>query len=87
MSFVKDVPLGEHYELIVFCVSGSWDVSKFGRVYGLATGPYGSIFALCWKEGPAGQGPSTLVRLHSNPGEIHSRPQVLILQSRLEILE
>lgn len=48
--------------------AGTWDLSKQGNVYGLAAGPYGTIFALCWDLPHRIDGGSRLALLHSDPG-------------------
>ena len=48
--------------------TGTWDVAAAGKPYGLAKGPYGSLFALCWQTPPQ-NGAVKAALLSEFPGE------------------
>lgn len=49
--------------------AGSWDLRKEGLVYGLAMGPYGTLFALTWDRDNSAEGGSRLLLLHGDPSK------------------
>ena len=50
--------------------SASWDLQEEGLVFGLAFGPYGTVFALCWDRGHRHGGKSQLLLLHGDPSKL-----------------
>ncbi len=72
------------YHLLFGTSAGSWDVSQYGYVYGLALGPYGALLALTWQRS-GNDSPVHVLLLHEDTGMVASylKGAVLIICLKL----